>query len=94
MEDIERKYKHLEKRYNKLHRLFYILLVISALAIILFGGMSIFYQYAYHEAIRYGAESTVTAIELVAACQSLGNFTETQLKEQYFRMFILNRTSG
>ena len=81
-----------DKRYKKLQRNFNILFAMTIIISCVLGAIAIVNEYKYQEAIHLGAKNTVTAIELVAACQSLGNFTETQLKEQYFRMFILNRT--
>jgi len=73
-----------------------LLIIYLALTISLciFGFQKIKYQALYQEAIKQGTENTVTAIELVATCQSLGNFTSEELEDKWIDMFLKNRTNG
>ena len=48
--------------------------------------------YMYKLAIKLGAKNTVTAIEMVVACEIVGNVTHEQVQEQYIKTFILNQS--
>lgn len=58
----------------------------------LFSAM--YYKVSRDRAITEGAKNTVTALEMVVACQNLSGVSLDQIKERYIEMFILNKTRG
>jgi hypothetical protein len=67
-------------------------MILAILIIIMFSIIALFNNILYHEAIKQGAKNTVTALEMVVACQQLSNVTSEQVKEQYIKTFILNNS--
>ena len=66
----------------------YLVLVFS---VVFFAGASFYYKILYQEAIKQGAENTVTAIQMVTACTELGNFTQDEIIKKTIDMFVLNK---
>ena len=52
---------------------------------------TILFYAMYKIAIQEGAKNTVAAIEMTTACMSLGNFTNEQLVDKYYEMFVKPR---
>jgi len=65
----------------------FVIIIFSIIMIILLC-FSIYYFISFKLAIQKGAESTVTALQMVVACQQLSNITTEQIKEQYIKTFI------
>lgn len=65
------------------------MIIVSLILIVLV----VVYAYKYNLAIEHGAKNTVTALEMVVACQQVGNVTIDQIKQQYFETFVLNKTT-
>lgn len=70
---------------KKLLLAIYIVLVI---ALFVFGFKWLQAEALYHEAIKQGSENTLTAIQMVVACQELSNVTTEQIKEQFIKTFV------
>lgn len=68
--------------------------IIILLFILCFVALSLagYYRILYNSSIQQGAKNTVTALEMVVACEQVGNVTSEQIKEQYIKTFILNKT--
>jgi len=45
-------------------------------------------MYFHDQAIKQGAKSTVTALEMTVACQSISNVTSEQIFDEYIKIFI------
>jgi len=56
--------------------------------------MAMFYKVQKDQAITQGAKNTVTALEMVVACQNISGATIEQIREKYIQMFILNKTTS
>lgn len=85
-----------KKDYERLYRVykigFIIINIIAVIGIIILGSQSLYYQLLYKEAIKQGAENTITALQMTTACISLGNFTPEEIIEETIDMFILNKS--
>ena len=81
----------LKERYRTLQKITQIIYIIAVVGFLVLGGKMIYYEWAYREAIRLGAENTMTAIQMTAACMELGNFTQDEILRKTLDMFILNR---
>ena len=82
-----------ENKYS--HRMFIAAAVtiwVLLFFVIIFGAFAIYYKEYSEFVIKEGAKNTVTALEMVVACQQLSNVTGEQIKEQYIKTFILNQT--
>ena len=79
------------KDRNKI--LLMLMFLILIFCMIFFAFQSIRYEMLYDEAIKQGAENTVTALQMVVACQNLSNITSEQIKIRTIEMFILNNES-
>ena len=77
-----------KKKYERLSKITLVFYIIAFMGFLLLGFTAIRYQLLYHEAIKQGAEMTVTALELNVACQSLGNFTIDEVKDKWIDMFL------
>jgi hypothetical protein len=52
------------------------------------------YQHYYNLAIEKGAEDTMTALQMVVACQNLSNVSIEDIQKRTIEMFILNKKEG
>jgi hypothetical protein len=75
--------QNFEERLKRTKRLFLILYIITIIGFFILGSLSIYYSSLYHYAIEYGADSTITALEMVTACQQLSNVTSEQIERRY-----------
>ncbi len=68
-------------------------LVILVIFIVAFSLYPTFYYASlYHKAIQHGAENVVTVLEMVVACQVVGNVSVEETRDKWVEMFLLNRT--
>ena len=69
------------------------MIIVVLIAITIFSMISsAYYNALYQESIKQGAKNVVTALEMVVACQQVGNITQEQITAQYINTFILNKT--
>ena len=70
----------------------YIVLII---AVFWFAFLTLKYQMFYEEAIKQGTENTITALQMVVACQQLSNITSQEIQEKVILDYIkLNKSAG
>jgi Na+-transporting NADH:ubiquinone oxidoreductase subunit NqrC len=70
---------------NIIMPLIILILIIIAITFAIVAGYN---RSLYKEAIKQGAKNTVTALEMVVACQQLSNVTSEQIAEQFKKTFI------
>ena len=68
----------------KYSTLFWVMVFIN----IIFMAFIFYEAQLYHIAIKVGAENTVTALEMTAACSKAGNVSMETIKAEYLKMFI------
>lgn len=68
------------------------LLILSILFGLILSGIT--YNLGIKSAVKYTAKDIVTSLELIVACQQVGNVTVEQVKEQWIKTFLLNKTEG
>jgi hypothetical protein len=68
--------------------------IILTIILLIMSCLSFYYFVMYHASINAGVKYTVTALEMVVACQQVGNVTPEQTKEQFIKTFILNQSKG
>ena len=82
--------EYCEKRNKQILLLIFLLMIV---VMIIFGFGMLRYKIMYHKAIELGAENTLVALEMVAACSTLGNISMEDIQDKTIEMFILNRGS-
>lgn len=87
--NMKNKIQILENRYKLWRRGFVIIFIISLFGITMIGLSGTYYKILYEEAIKQGAEDTVTALQMVVACQDLSNLTSDEVLHRTIEMFIL-----
>ncbi len=80
-----------KEKFRKMRLLAIILSILLLLTFLVFGSMALGNKILYKEAIKQGAENTVTGLKMVVACQQLSNVTLTQIKKEYIKTFVLGR---
>lgn len=73
---------------NKNIKLLKMFSLIVFFLMIIFLILTVHYKIMYKEAIKQGAEGIMLGLELTTACTSLGNFTQEEIKDKWFEMFI------
>ena len=66
--------------------------LLLVILLLFFIASTVVFSTLYHGALQLGAKNVVTALEMVVACEQVGNVTSEQVQEQYFKTFIFNRT--
>lgn len=73
------------KNENNIMPFIILILIIIAITFAVLAGYN---RSLYKTAIKQGAKNTVTALEMVVACQQLSNVTSEQIEEQFIKTFI------
>lgn len=71
----------------------FILLIIYTIllaTVMIFGFQWFQAEVLLNEAIKQGAENTVTALQMTSACMVLGNFTQEDITRATIEMFLFD----
>lgn len=79
---------------SKGYRFFRTISIILILAVILTFIFGLGFLAGNKVTTKVCAGKIVTAIEMVVACQQVGNVSNEQIKEQFIKTFILNKSLG
>lgn len=73
------KKKNYKKKYELFRRMYWILFLISLVAITTLGSSAIYFQYKYDILLEVSAENNLGYIKLGAACMQMNNVTVNEL---------------
>lgn len=80
--------KELLGKYNTVYKAFWVMLIILLLVMLILGFSLMYTENLYQEAVKQGAEGIVLSLEMVVACQELGNVTIEQIQEKVISNYI------
>ena len=68
-----------------------IFVILLCFGILLLTLTAFIYKILWEQSIDLGVKKVVNALEMVVACEIVGNVTSDQVKEQYIKTFIWER---
>ena len=74
-------------------------ILLAIYTVLLIGVMVFGFQWFHtevllNEAIKQGAENTVTALQMTSACMVLGNFTQEDITRATIEMFLFDEVES